>query len=129
MTCRRPVILSLVLVLCLAALAGCNSLKKAGLVSGSGLLSGAIVSTVTSSTAPVLVASTGSAFVTGVIANESIKKKGKSEPMNCAPTNFFDIIEALITQAAWWLLLLVGIPMLLGWLIPGPLARIKKGRK
>ena len=57
------------------------------------------------------------------------KKKGKSEPMNCAPTNFFDIIEALITQASWWLLLLVGIPMLLGWLIPGPLARIKKGRK
>jgi hypothetical protein len=57
------------------------------------------------------------------------KKKGKSEPMSCAPTNFFDIIEALITQASWWLLLLVGIPMFLGWLLPGPLARIRKGRK
>ena len=131
MNCRRPVILSLFLVLCFAALVGCNSLKKASIVSGAGLASGAIASIVTSGTAPALLASSGSVFVTSAIIDQTLpnKKKGKSEPMNCAPTNFFDIIEALITQASWWLLLLVGIPMLLGWLIPGPLARIKKGRK
>jgi len=45
--------------------------------------------------------------------------------MECAPTNFFDIVEALITQASYWLLLLVAIPMILGWILPGPLERKK----
>ena len=107
-------------------------MKKAGLISGSALASGAIAAAVSGGAVPVLAAS-GSAFVTALVVDQTHSSpptdKGNNTVNNCAPTNFFDIVEALITQASWWLLLLVGIPMFLGWLIPGPLARIRKGRK
>jgi len=94
-------------------------------------MGGAVASIASSSPVPVILGSAGSAFVTSatvdimepktrtVVTEEGIE-------VDCAPTNFFDIIEALITQASWWLLLLFGAPMLLGWILPGPLQRKKK---
>jgi len=101
----------------------CASLKKASLVATSSAVGGAIASIASSSPVPVILGSAGSAFVTTAVV-ETMAPKGVNK-MECAPTNFFDIVEALITQASYWLLLLVAIPMILGWILPGPLERKK----
>ena len=94
-------------------------------------MGGGVASIASSSPVPVIRGSAGSAFVTSATVDlidtpkaTLITKEGIE--VDCAPTNFFDIIEALITQASWWLLLLFGAPMLLGWILPGPLQRKKK---
>jgi hypothetical protein len=43
-----------------------------------------------------------------------------------APDNFFSLIQKLVEMGGWLLLLVVLVPMVLGWILPGPLARKKK---
>ena len=107
---------------------GCTSLKKAVLIGGGSLGAGAIASIATSGTAPVLLAAAGGASVTSVIADVMSPSKGGDMPTaaSCAPDNFWTLLGDLVSMGGWLLILVIVIPMILGWLLPGPLERIKK---
>jgi hypothetical protein len=103
-------------------LIGCTTLKKAGIVSlGAG--GGALVGTVLSGgvAAPILGATT-TAFVTDVVTEAiPIGGKGKEAMSNCAPDNFWTLLGSLIEMGGWALILIVIVPMLFSWLLPGPI--------
>ena len=131
LSCRSSVssrYYSLPLILSGCALAGCTSLKKAALIGGVGaLVPGAIASIATSGTAPVLLASAVGASVTSVVV-DSMEKDNMPTAANCAETNFWDVVGQLIEMGGWLLILVILIPMILGWILPGPLERRKKKR-
>ena len=107
---------------------GCTSLKKAALIGGGSLGAGAIASIATSGTAPVLLASVAGASVTSVVADvmESNTPSLKGADMtSCAPDNFWTLLGDLVSMGGWLLILVIIIPMVLGWILPGPLARKK----
>ena len=107
---------------------GCTSLKKAGIVSlATG--TGAAVGTVSSGgvLAPILGAMTG-AFV-GDVTTEMVYTRFLTEiggKTMCSPDNFWTIIQSLVEIGGWALLLVFVAPMIIGWILPGPLERKKK---
>ena len=110
-------------------LIGCSSLKKAAMIGGGSLGAGAIASIATSGTAPVLLASAVGASAPSVgadIMTPSKKGGGMATAASCAETNFWDVIGNLVEMGGWLLILVVLIPMVLGWILPGPLERKKK---
>jgi len=110
-------------------LVGCSSLKKAAMIGGGSLGAGAIASIATSGTAPVLLAGAAGASATSVVADVMTpSKKGgaMATAANCAETNFWDVIQSLFETAGWLLILVILVPMVLGWILPGPLERKKK---
>ena len=46
-----------------------------------------------------------------------------------APANFFSLLQQLVEIGGWLLLLIFVVPMLLGWLLPGPLTTHGKKKK
>ena len=107
---------------------GCTTLKKAMIVGGGTLGAGAIASIATSGTAPVLLASVAGASVTSVVADvmESNTPSQRGVDMtSCAPDNFWTLLGDLVSMGGWLLILVIIIPMVLGWILPGPLARKK----
>ena len=108
-------------------LIGCTTLKKASIVSlGAG--GGALVGTVLSGgvAAPILGA-TATAFVTDVVTEAiPIGNTGKKLMNDCAPDNFWSLLGSLVEMGGWFLLLLILVPMVLGWILPGPLEKKKK---
>ena len=112
-------------------LVGCTSLKKAALIGGGSLGAGAIASIATSGTAPVLLASAVGASATSVVADVMTPSKGGRMPTaaSCAPDNFWTLLGDLVSMGGWLLILIIVVPMVLGWLLPGPLERAKKKRK
>ena len=113
-----------------ACAVGCTTLKKAGIVSlgaGTGALAGTVLSG--GAAAPILGATT-TAFVTDVITEATpIGKGGKQVMNNCAPDNFWTLLGSLVEMGGWLLILIVVAPMVLGWILPGPLERRKKKDK
>ena len=116
-------------------LVGCTSLKKAALIGGGTMVPGAIASIATSGTAPVLLASTVGASVTSVVADTMIQPSSQHTggsmhtAASCAPDNFWTLLGNIISMGGWLLILVIVIPMILGWLLPGPLEKAKKKRK
>jgi hypothetical protein len=119
------------LIIWWVGLAGCTSLKKAALIGTGALVPGAIASIATSGTAPVLLAAAGGASVTSVIVDVMSPSTGGNMPTaaSCAPDNFWTLLGDLVSMGGWLLILVIVIPMILGWLLPGPLERAKKKRK
>ena len=113
----------------LVLLISCTTLKKAGVTSlGAG--GGAIVGSVLSggAVAPILGATTG-AFVTDVATEVMITgNQGKETMSNCAPDNFWSLLGSLVEMGGWLLILIILVPMILGWILPGPLEK-KQGKK
>ena len=122
-------------VLATCCLVSCTTLKKAGVTSlGAG--GGAIVGSVLSSgvAAPILGATTG-AFVTDVVTETMITKKASGTVLQteqgmieCAPDNLWSLLGQVTEMGGWFLILIFVVPMLLGWILPGPLERKKKQR-
>ena len=115
------------LTLSLIGLIGCTTLKKAsivGLAGGSGALAGGLVST--GVLAPVAGAVVTSAVADVVTEVTSIGGAGKKVMSDCAPDNFWSLLGSLVEMGGWFLLLLIFVPMVLGWVLPGPLERKKK---
>ena len=104
-----------------ACLVGCASLKKGMLVGAGTLGVGALVSTVTSGSAPVLLGTAGTASVLTVGADLLATPKGKNI-MNesCAPDNLFTALGDLVSVAGWGIVLIILVPMIFSWLLPGP---------
>jgi hypothetical protein len=67
----------------------------------------------------------------------SAEKSVKGEPIsvtadtvvNKAPDNFWSLLGKLVGMGGWLLGLVILLPMVLGWILPGPLERRKKAKK
>jgi len=105
-----------ILPLCLL-LSACQSLKNAATL-GAVASSAGVASVLLSPVATAVLAGT-TVTATALVLDSKTKTTG-GRTVDCAPTNFFDIVEALITHGSYWLLLLVGVPLLIGWFTPGP---------
>ena len=123
-------------VLATCCLAGCTTLKKAGVTSlGAG--GGAIVGSVLSSGAIAPIAgATAGAVVPDVVTEATMTKKASGTVLQteqgmieCAPDNFFTLLGKLVEMGGWLLVLIFVVPMILGWILPGPLTTHGKKRK
>ena len=110
------------MVIATLSLVGCTTLKKAGITSiaaGGGALAGTVLSS--GAIAPILGATT-TAFVADVVTEAiPIGAKEKEAMSNCAPDNFWTLLGSLIEMGGWALILIVLVPMLFSWLLPGPI--------
>ena len=121
-------------VLAACCIAGCTTLKKAGITSlaaGGGALAGTVLSS--GAIAPIAGA-TASAFVADVVTEVKTPKKGtvlqtEQGMIECAPDNFFTLLGKLVEMGGWLLVLIFVVPMILGWILPGPLTTHGKKRK
>ena len=108
------------IILSSIGLIGCTTLKKASIVSlgaGAGALAPIAGATVT-------------AFVTDVVTEAiPIGKTGKKLMSDCAPDNFWSLLGSLIEMGGWALILIVIVPMVFSWLMPGPIQFKKSGKK
>ena len=114
-------------------LSGCAALKKAAIVSSVSSLGAGVGSVLSGTVGSIAGAATGA--TAGVIATglgQSEKVTGQSLEVTAetvvqeAPSNFFDLLEQLVSMGGWLLLLIFIVPMVLGWVLPGPLERKKK---
>jgi len=112
---------------CCGIAVGCTTIKKAGITSiaaGGGALAGTVLSG--GVTAPIVGATT-SAFVADVVTEAmDMNPTTTGHDMNCAPDNFWSLLGSLVEMGGWALILIVVAPMVLGWILPGPLERKKK---
>jgi len=120
-------------VLATCCIAGCTTIKKAGITSiaaGGGALAGSVLSG--GVVAPILGATT-TAFVADVVTEVKIPTKASATVLQteqgmieCAPDNFFTLLGKLVEMGGWLLVLIFAVPMILGWILPGPLEKKKK---
>ena len=123
-------------VIATCCLAGCTTLKKAGVTSiaaGSGALAGTVLSS--GALAP-MAGATASAFVADVVTEVKMPTKASATVLQteqgmieCAPDNFFTLLGKLVEMGGWLLVLIFVVPMLLGWILPGPLTTHGKKQK
>ena len=122
--------------LCLAlfslSIAGCSTLK-------SSLMTGAAPSAVVGVTSVlpggVLVPTVAGGLTAATASALTAEKSVKGEPIsvtadtvvNKAPDNFWTLLGKLISMGGWALILIVIVPMLFSWLLPGPIQF--KGKK
>ena len=122
---RRYVHLWLILA-CMLGIAGCSSLK-------SSLMTGAATSAVVGVTSVLpggVIVPTVAAGLTAATASAlTAESPVKGEPIAVtaetvvqeAPDNFWTLLGKLISMGGWALILIVIVPMLFSWLLPGPI--------
>ena len=102
-------------------LAGCTILKKSTVVA-TGAAIGATAGTVLSGgvLAPIAGAMT-SAFVTDVVTETMMDTRMRGIDMECAPDTIWTVAEKAVELGGIGLILaFVVVPVIAGWLIPGP---------
>ena len=132
---RRYVHLWLILV-CTLGIAGCSLGKiKTGLMTGAATAS--LVGATTALTGGAIVPTAVVGGVTAATASAlTAESPAKGEPIAVtadtvvqeAPDNFFTLLGKLVGSAGWLLGLVLLLPMVIGWIIPGPLQKVKKKR-
>ena len=114
------------LALCVLGLVGCGTIKKAGIVAtaaGTGAVAGSVLSG--GAIAPIAGSMT-SAFVADVATAVTDTSPTTMAKGSCAPDNFWTLLGSMAEMGGWLLILVVIIPMVLGWFLPGPVRM--KGR-
>ena len=84
----------------------------------------------------VIVPTIASGLTAATVSALSAEKPVKGEPIAVtadtvvqqAPDNFFTLLGKLVGSAGWLLGLVLLLPMVIGWIIPGPLQKVKKKR-
>ena len=119
-------------VLATCSLTGCQHLKT-------GLATSAVVGATTALVpaaivAPAVLGGVTAATVSAITAGP--QAKGESINVNAdtvvqeAPANFWTLLGQLIEMGGWALILIVIVPMIFSWLMPGPIQfKGKKGKK
>jgi len=122
----------LVVIATACSLVGCSHLKT-------GLATSAIVGATTALVpaaivAPAVLGGVTAATVSAITAGP--QTKGESINVNAdtvvqeAPANFWTLLGQLIEMGGWALILIVIVPMVFSWLMPGPIQfKGKKGKK
>ncbi len=130
---NRRILWGLILI-CSMSLSGCGTLK-------SSLITGAATSAavgVTSVVAPGVIVPAAVGGTTAAVASAlTAGSQTKGEPIavtadtvvNKAPDNFFTLLGKLVGMGGWLLGLVILLPMILGWIIPGPLKMHKRKKK
>ena len=130
---RRYVHLWLVLF-CLS-IAGCSLPKlKSSLIPGAA--TSAVVGVPSVLPGGVLVPTVASGLTAATASALTAEKPVKGQPIavtadtvvNKAPDNFFTLLGKLVGMGGWLLGLVLLLPMVIGWIIPGPLQKVKKKR-
>jgi len=106
-------------------LVGCGTIKKAGIVAtaaGTGAVAGTVFSG--GAIAPIVGATT-SAFVADAVVEVTDSSPTIMEG-SCAPDNFWTLLGKLVEMGGWALILIIVVPIILGWILPGPLEKKKK---
>ena len=106
------------LTLSLIGLIGCTTLKKAslvGLAGGTGALVGSLAGGPIAPVAGAVVMSAVADVITEAIPI------GNDTMSSCAPDNFWSMLGSLIEMGGWALILIVLVPMVFSWLLPGPI--------
>ena len=126
---------SCLILVCTLGIAGCSLGKiKSGLITGAA--TSAVVG-VTSVLPGCVIVPTVAAGVTGATVSAlAAEPSAKGEPIavtadtvvNKAPDNFFTLLGKLVGMGGWLLGLVLLLPMVIGWIIPGPLQKVKKKR-
>ena len=129
----RYVCLSLILAL---GLSGCSLSKlKTGLMTGAATAT--VVGATTALTGGAIVPTSVVGGVTAATVSAlSAEDPVKGEPIsvtadtvvNKAPDNFFTLLGKLVGMGGWLLGLVLLLPMVIGWIISGPLQKVKKKR-
>lgn len=103
---------------------GCETLRDAT-YSGTGAAIGAGAATVMSGgvTAPMVGALAGAS--TGIVLAD-LTEKDSNVVQTIERKSFFMLIEELVEVAGWMLILFFVGPIIIGWILPGPLERKKK---
>jgi len=122
----------LVVIATASSLVGCQHLKT-------GLATSAIVGATTALVpaaivAPAVLGGITAATVSAITAAPTVQASeiNADTVVQEAPANFFDLLGSLVEVGGWLLVLIFVVPMLLGWLLPGPLTthgKKKKARK
>ena len=105
---------------------GCGTIKKAGVVAtaaGTGAVAGSVLS---GGVIAPIAGSMTSAFVADVVTEVTDTSHTTMAEGSCAPDNFWTLLGSLAEMGGWLLILVVIIPMVLGWFLPGPVKM--KGR-
>ena len=124
----------LVAVCLILLTAGCSTIKKAGIIgasAGLGATAGSVISggAIAPIAGSMVAASVASVATSGKTeSTQALEVTGDATIVQEAPSNFFDLLGELISMGGWLLILIVVVPMVLGWIIPGPLTRHKKKR-
>jgi len=131
----RYVCTCLILV-CTLGIAGCSLGKiKTGLMTGAATT--AVVGATTALTGGAIVPTAVVGGTTAAVASAlTAESPAKGEPIavtadtvvNKAPDNFFTLLGKLVGMGGWLLGLVLLLPMVIGWIIPGPLQKVKKKR-
>ena len=126
----RSYVRSCLILVCILSIAGCSSLK-------SGLITGAATSAVVGVTSVlpggVIVPAVAGGLTAATASALSAGKTGEPIAVTAdtvvhkAPDNFFTLLGKLVGMGGWLLGLVFLVPMVLGWILPGPLERKKKG--
>ena len=123
------------ILVCLLAITGCSLGKiKTGLMAGAAVTT--LVGATTALTGGAIVPTAVVGGVTAATASAlTAESPAKGEPIsvtadtvvNKAPDNFWTLLGKLISMGGWALILIVIVPMLFSWLMPGPIQF--KGKK
>ena len=122
--------------LCLTILTGCSTIKKAAIIGGSagwGATAGSVISggAIAPIAGSMMGASVASVVTTGLGTEEptqALEITGDATIVQEAPSNFFSLLQELVEMGGWLLILVILVPMVLGWVLPGPLEKKKKKR-
>ena len=127
----RSYVRSCLILVCLLSIAGCSLSKlKSGLITGAA--TSAVVGVTSVLPGGVIVPTVAAGLTAATASALTAEKPGKATNVTAetvvqeAPDNFFTLIQKLIEMGGWLLLLIFVVPMVLGWVLPGPLERKKK---
>ena len=127
---------SCMVALCLIILTGCSTIKKAAIVgasAGLGATAGSVIAggAIAPIAGSMIAASAASAVTntTGTDTPQSLEITGDATIVQEAPSNFFSLLQQLVEVGGWLLILIFVVPMVLGWIIPGPLTTHRKKKK
>ena len=125
---------SCLILVCLLGIAGCSLSKiKSGLITGAA--TSAVVGATSVLPGGVIVPTVAGGLVAATASALTAESPVKGEPIsvtadtvvNKAPDNFWTLLGRLISMGGWALILIVIVPMLFSWLMPGPIQF--KGKK
>ena len=129
------VFLCLILV-CSLGIGGCSLAKlKSSLITGAATT--AVVGVTSVLPGGVIVPSIAGGLTGATVSALSATDQTKGEPIavtadtvvNKAPDNFFTLLGKLVGMGGWLLGLVLLLPMVIGWIIPGPLTTNRKKKK
>ena len=127
--------LCVILSFLLFGVSGCSLSKlKTGLMTGAA--TSAVVSVTSVLPGGVIVPTVAAGLTAATASALTAEDPVKGEPIsvtadtvvNKAPDNFFTLLGKLVGMGGWLLGLVLLLPMVIGWIIPGPLQKVKKKR-